>query len=156
MIGIFFAGQMFIFIGDSGNFGKMVILAKFYDGNGFAELLNLSHIIAPEVMYLKNGGFLAGFWLTGYDLKSSTVQELEHLSEMMALAIGQVDVSCCIHFEFFRGEDHNYPSAIFMRLLQNLPTQNVLLSFSRKRGILNLLRRFSLLTFFDYKTTRCS
>ena len=48
------------------------------DGDGFAELLRYSHMVAPEVMGLKDGGLLAGFWLTGPDLESSTVQELEH------------------------------------------------------------------------------
>ena len=65
------------------------------EGDGFAELLNFSHMVAPEVLGLKNGGFLAGFWLTGPDLESSTVQELEHLSEMMARAINQLDMRWC-------------------------------------------------------------
>ena len=83
------------------------------EGDGFAELLNFSHMVAPEVLGLKNGGFLAGFWLTGPDLESSTVQELEHLSEMMARAIHQLDMRWCVHFEFFRREAHNYPNGHF-------------------------------------------
>ena len=81
--------------------------------DGFAELLNYSHMVAPEVMGLKNGGFLAGFWLTGPDIESSTGQELEHLSEMMARAIHQLDKRWCIHYEFFRREAHNYPDGSF-------------------------------------------
>ena len=83
------------------------------DGDGFAELLRYSHMVAPEVMGLKDGGLLAGFWLTGPDLESSTVQELEHLSDMMARVINQLDVRWCIHFEFFRRESHSYPDGNF-------------------------------------------
>ena len=74
---------------------------------GFAELLRYSHMVSPEVMGLKDGGFLAGFWLTGPDLESSTVQELEHMSDMMARAVNQLDVRWAIHFEFFRREARN-------------------------------------------------
>jgi len=70
-------------------------------------------MVAPEVMGLKNGGLLAGFWLTGPDIESSTSQEMEHLSEMMARAINQLDKRWCIHFEFFRREAHNYPDGNF-------------------------------------------
>ena len=63
------------------------LLHNHSEGYGFAELLKFSYMVAPDVLGLKNGGFLAGFWLTGQDLESSTVQELEHLSEMMARAI---------------------------------------------------------------------
>ena len=69
------------------------------EGYGFAELLNFSHMVATEVLGLKNGGFLAGFWLTGPDLESSTVQELEHLSEMMASPLNQhtIEIACLLH-----------------------------------------------------------
>ncbi len=93
---------------------RIFILGLFskYD-DGFAELLNYSHMVAPEVMGLKDGGFLAGFWLTGPDIESSTGQELEHLSEMVGRAINQIDVRWCIHFEYFRREAHNYPDGNF-------------------------------------------
>ena len=69
------------------------------EGYGFAELLNFSNMVATEVLGLKNGGFLAGFWLTGPDLESSTVQELEHLSEMMASPLNQhtIEIACLLH-----------------------------------------------------------
>ena len=89
----------------------MGLFSKYDDG--FAELLNYSHMVAPEVMGLKDGGFLAGFWLTGPDIESSTVKELEHLSEMVGRAINQIDVRWCIHFEYFRREAHNYPDGNF-------------------------------------------
>ena len=101
---------------------------------GFAELLNFSHMVAPEVLGLKNGGFLAGFWLTGPDLESSTVQELEHLSEMMARAIGQLDVRYCIHFEFFRREAHNYPDGNFKETTTKLIDMERFAQFQQEAG----------------------
>ncbi len=85
-----------------------------YDKNdGFAELLRYSHMITPQVMGLKDGGFLGGFYVTGPDLESSTARELEHLSLMMARTIGQLDVRWCVHFEFFRRETKTYPTGDF-------------------------------------------
>ena len=109
-------------------------MAKFYDGDGFAELLNVSHMVAPEVIGLKNGGFLAGFWLIGPDLESSTVQELEHLSEMMARAINQLDMRWCIHFEFFRREAHNYPSGNFHETTTKLIDTERFAQFQQEQG----------------------
>ena len=109
-------------------------MAKLYDGDGFAELLNFSHMVAPEVLGLKNGGFLAGFWLTGPDLESSTVQELEHLSEMMARAINQLDMRWCIHFEFFRREAHNYPSGNFHETTTKLIDTERFAQFQQEQG----------------------
>ncbi len=83
------------------------------EGDGFAELLRYSHMVAPGVMGLKDGGFLSGFWLTGPDLESSTARELEHLSAMMAHTVGQLDVRWCVHFEFFRRETTDYPDGNF-------------------------------------------
>ena len=109
-------------------------MPNFSDGDGFAELLNFSHMVAPEVMGLKNGGFLAGFWLTGPDLESSTVQELEHLSEMMARAIGQLDVRYCVHFEFFRREAHNYPDGNFKETTTKLIDMERFAQFQQEAG----------------------
>ena len=83
------------------------------DKDGFAELLRYSHMLTPEVMGLKDGGFVGGFWVTGPDLESSTARELEHLSSMMSHTIGQLDVRWCVHFEFFRRETRDYPSGSF-------------------------------------------
>ncbi len=109
-------------------------MAKFYYSDGFAELLNFSHMVAPEVLGLKNGGFLAGFWLTGPDLESSTVQELEHLSEMMARAINQLDMRWCIHFEFFRREAHNYPDGNFKETTTKLIDIERFAQFQQEAG----------------------
>ena len=102
--------------------------------DGFAELLRYSHMVAPEVMGLKDGGFLAGFWLTGPDLESSTVQELEHLSEMMARAVNQLDVRWCIHFEFFRREAKNYPSGNFRETTTKLIDLERYAQFQQEEG----------------------
>lgn len=100
--------------------------------DGFAELLIYSHMVAPEVMGLKNGGFLAGFWLTGPDIESSTGQELEHLSEMMARAINQLDKKWCIHYEFFRREAHNYPDGNFKETTTKLIDKERLAQFNKE------------------------
>ena len=88
-------------------------MAKKPEGNGFAELLRYSHMVAPEVMGLKDGGFLGGFWLAGPDLESSTARELEHMGTMVARTIAQLDMRWCVHFEFFRREVHDYPEGDF-------------------------------------------
>lgn len=88
-------------------------MAKKPEGNGFAELLRYSHMVAPEVMALKDGGLLAGFWLAGPDLESSTARELEHLGSMMSHTISQLDFHWCVHFEFFRREVREYPAGDF-------------------------------------------
>ena len=102
--------------------------------DGFAELLNYSHMVAPEVMGLKNGGFLAGFWLTGPDIESSTAQELEHLSEMMARSVNQLDTHWCIHFEFFRREAHNYPDGNFKETTTQIIDEERHLQFQEEGG----------------------
>ena len=104
------------------------------EGDGFAELLNFSHMVAPDVLGLKNGSFLAGFWLTGPDLESSTVQELEHLSEMMARAIHQLDMRWCVHFEFFRREAHNYPDGHFHETTTKLIDMERFAQFQQEAG----------------------
>lgn len=80
---------------------------------GFSELLRYSHLVAPDVMALKDGGLMAGFWLRGPDLESSTIMELEYMSDMMARTIMQLDTRWHIHFEFFRRESHAYPAGSF-------------------------------------------
>ena len=109
-------------------------MARLVEKDGFAELLNFSHMVAPEVLGLKNGGLLAGFWLTGPDLESSTVQELEHLSEMMARAINQLDVRWCIHFEFFRREAHNYPDGDFKETTTKIIDMERYAQFKKEQG----------------------
>ena len=110
----------------------MSLFSKYDDG--FAELLNFSHMVAPEVMGLKNGGFLAGFWLTGPDIESSTAKELEHLSEMVARAINQLDMRWCIHFEFFRREAHNYPDGNFKETTTKLIDMERHAQFQKEQG----------------------
>jgi len=80
---------------------------------GIAEHLRYSHMVTPEVMQLKDGGFLAGYWLQGPDLESSTFGELEYMSDMLARAFTQLDIRWHMHFEFFRRETHSYPGHNF-------------------------------------------
>ena len=104
------------------------------EGDGFAELLRYSHMVAPEVMGLKDGGYLAGFWLTGPDLESSTARELEHLSAMMARTVGQLDVRWCVHFEVFRRETRDYPSGNFRETTTRLIDQERYAQFHQAAG----------------------
>ena len=52
-------------------------MAKKPEGNGFAELLRYSHMVAPEVMALKDGGLLAGF---GSPVPTSRVRQHANLN----------------------------------------------------------------------------
>ena len=109
-------------------------MAKKPEGNGFAELLRYSHMAAPEVMGLKDGGFLAGFWLAGPDLESSTARELEHLGAMMSHTISQLDVRWCVHFEFFRREVREYPRGDFTETTTKLIDLERDAQFHREAG----------------------
>ena len=109
-------------------------MAKKPEGNGFAELLRYSHMVAPEVMGLKDGGLLGGFWLAGPDLESSTARELEHLGSMISHTIAQLDVRWCIHFEFFRREVREYPSGDFTETTTKLIDLERDLQFHKESG----------------------
>ena len=88
---------------------------------GIAEYLRYSHMVTPEVMQLKDGGFIAGYWLQGPDLESSTYAELEYLSEMIARAFTvQLDTRWHVHFEYFRRETHEYPENCFSQTTTRL------------------------------------
>lgn len=80
---------------------------------GFSELLAYSHLVSPDIIQLKSGGFMAGYWLRGPDLESSTNAELVYLSDCFARALAQLDTRWHIHFEFFRRETTEYPSGKF-------------------------------------------
>lgn len=80
---------------------------------GMSEMLRYSHMVTPEVVALKDGGLMAGFWVQGPDLESSTVGELEYLSDQMARLLNQLDTRWLIHFEFFRRPAHDYPGGDF-------------------------------------------
>lgn len=80
---------------------------------GFAELLAYSHMVHPGTLQLKNGGLVAGFWLQGPDLESSSSAELEYLSDRFARTLAQLDTRWHIHFEFFRRETTEYPAGNF-------------------------------------------
>jgi len=101
---------------------------------GFSELLRYSHMIAPETIQLKDGGFLAGFWLRGPDLESSTFAELEYLSEMMGRMLSQLDTRWHVHFEFFRRETHDYPSSNFNEITPQLIDLERYAQFAQEEG----------------------
>lgn len=80
---------------------------------GMSEFLRYSHMVTPEVVMLKDGGLMAGFWLEGPDLESSTFAELEYLSEQMVRVLSALDTRWMLHFEFFRRDAHDYPRGSF-------------------------------------------
>jgi type IV secretion system protein VirB4 len=47
---------------------------------GFADLLLYRTLISEDVIEMKNGALLAGFWYEGPDLESATNEEAESLS----------------------------------------------------------------------------
>ena len=104
------------------------------DKHGFSELLRYSHMLSPEVMALKDGGMLGGFWINGPDLESSTVRELESLSNMMSRTISQLDVRWCVHFEFVRRETHEYPSGDFTETTTKLIDLERYAQFAKASG----------------------
>lgn len=87
---------------------------------GFSDLLAYSHLVSPETLQLKSGGFVAGFWLRGPDLESSTSAELEYLSDSFARVLAQLDTRWHIHLEFFRRETMEYPSSMFQETTAQL------------------------------------
>lgn len=93
-----------------------------------------SHMASPNVIQLKNGGFLAGFWLRGPDLESSTFAELEYLSANVARIMSQLDTHWCVHFEFLRKETHEYPSGQFKEVTAQLIDLERLNQFGMEGG----------------------
>ena len=96
----------------------------------FADLLQYSHLVTPNVMALKNGGYLAGYFVQGPDLESSTHAELEYISERMSAAINSLTLRWSIHFEFFRRPAMDYPSGKFSEATAALIDQERRAQFS--------------------------
>jgi len=101
---------------------------------GLSELLRYSHMVTPEVIALKDGGLMAGLWLQGPDLESSTVAELEYLSDMLARIITQLDTRWMLHFEFFRDDSHSYPEGNFSQTTTQIIDMERYAQFNREGG----------------------
>ncbi len=53
---------------------------------------------------------------------------------MIARAINQLDMRCCIHFEFFRSEAHNYPDGNFHEPTTKLIDIERFAQFQKEQG----------------------
>ena len=54
---------------------------------GFADLLLYQTLVSEDVIEMKNGSLLAGFWYTGPNLESATKEKVEALSTYINSAI---------------------------------------------------------------------
>ncbi len=87
---------------------------------GFDRYLQYSAIIEPgvvnkqpEIMKLKNGSYMIGFYYQGPDLESASVAEVEHLSKMFNNAIKRLDENWMIYQVICRSLSSEYPTGYF-------------------------------------------
>jgi type IV secretion system protein VirB4 len=70
-------------------------------------------LISEDVIELKNGGYLAGFWYTGPDLESATKEEVEALSTYIGKALMRLGRGWMLHVEMVRKPAEGYPAGFF-------------------------------------------
>ena len=80
---------------------------------GLSDLLLYSTLVEEDVMELKNGSLLAGFWYEGPDLESATKEEIEALSAYINRAFARLGRGWMIHFEMIRKPAEGYPEGFF-------------------------------------------
>jgi len=80
---------------------------------GLSELLPYQTLVEEDVMELKNGSLLAGFWYSGPDLESATKEEVEALSAYVNRAFARLGKGWMIHFEMIRKPAEGYPDGFF-------------------------------------------
>jgi type IV secretion system protein VirB4 len=88
-------------------------MAKTQQDMGLSELLLYQTLIEEDVMELKNGSLLSGFWYTGPDLESATKEEIEALSAYVNRAFARLGKGWMIHFEMIRKPAEGYPEGFF-------------------------------------------
>ena len=104
----------------TGNFTNIFIAgALFFIGR--AALSNIENVIE-----MKNGSFLAGFWYEGPDMESATREEAEALSAYISRVLMRLDKGWMLHAEMTRKPAEGYPSGNFSE-----PT-NILVDAERK------------------------
>jgi type IV secretion system protein VirB4 len=81
---------------------------------GFADLLMYQTLISEDVMEMKNGSLLAGFWYTGPDLESATKEEVEALSAYISRSLMRLGRGWMLHAEMIRKPAEGYPEGYFM------------------------------------------
>ncbi|MDR0653533.1 MAG: DUF87 domain-containing protein [Synergistaceae bacterium] len=80
---------------------------------GFADLLLYQTLISEDVIEMKNGSLLAGFWYTGPDLESATKEEVESLSAYISRALMRLGRGWMLHAEMVRKPAEGYPAGDF-------------------------------------------
>ena len=80
---------------------------------GLSEYLLYQTLVEEDVMELKNGSLLAGFWYAGPDLESATKEEVEALSAYVNRAFARLGKGWMIHFEMIRKPAEGYPEGFF-------------------------------------------
>jgi type IV secretion system protein VirB4 len=93
---------------------------------GFADLLLYQTLVSENVIEMKNGAFLAGFWYVGPDLESATKEEVEALSAYISRALMRLDSGWTLHVELMRKPAEGYPEGFFTE-----PT-NLLIDIERR------------------------
>ena len=93
---------------------------------GFSDLLLYRTLVTENVIEMKNGSFLAGFWYGGPDMESATKEETEALSAYISRALMRLDNGWMLHAEMTRKPSEGYPNGFFSE-----PT-NILIDAERK------------------------
>jgi type IV secretion system protein VirB4 len=93
---------------------------------GFSDLLLYDTLVTENVIEMKNGSFLAGFWYEGPDMESATREEAEALPAYISRALMRLDKGWMLHAEMTRKPAEGYPTGDFSE-----PT-NILIDAERK------------------------
>jgi type IV secretion system protein VirB4 len=80
---------------------------------GFSDLLLYQTLVSENVIELKNGSLLAGFWYEGPDLESATKEEVESLSAYISRALMRLGSGWMLHAEMIRKPAEGYPDGRF-------------------------------------------
>lgn len=90
---------------------KMLALKPFRSkAKGLTDLLNYAAVVAPGVVQCKDGSFLAGFWYRGPDTISSSVEELDMLSQQANRALSMFGTGWAIWVDAVRVPASAYPA----------------------------------------------
>jgi type IV secretion system protein VirB4 len=80
---------------------------------GFSDLLLYQTLVTENVVEMKNGSLLAGFWYDGPDLESATKEEVESLSAYISRALMRLGNGWMLHVEMMRKPAEGYPDGDF-------------------------------------------
>lgn len=80
---------------------------------GFSDLLLYRTLITENVIEMKNGALMSGFWYKGPDLESATNEEVEALSAYISRALMRLGRGWMLHVEMIRKPAEGYPDGAF-------------------------------------------